>query len=137
MGGTFLVFLPTFTLLVNGSDKLHAYPHPSLLAVLGAAPNYAVIVFSLLYLLASIYVYISLIRQISARTSAPVGEPTKRFGLPEAILAAALIGFLLLNIRSHGSDRNSTEPAGIVTFSEERNSIVKFRSDFFRINDAL
>jgi membrane protease YdiL (CAAX protease family) len=72
----------------------------SLFAALGAAPNYAVIVFSLLYLLASIYVYISLIRQISARTSAPVGEPTKRFGLPEAILAAALIGFLLLNISS-------------------------------------
>src|SRR6266567_2455918 len=68
----------------------------SLFAALGAAPNYAVIVFSLLYLLASIYVYISLIRQIGARISAPVGEPTKRFGLPEAILAAALIGFLLL-----------------------------------------
>src|SRR6266705_3573567 len=72
----------------------------SLFAALGAAPNYAVIVFSLLYLLASIYVYISLIRQIGARISAPVGEPTKRFGLPEAILAAALIGFLLLNISS-------------------------------------
>src|SRR6266550_1652456 len=72
----------------------------SLFAALGAVPNYAVIVFSLLYLLVSIYVYISLIRQISARTSAPVGEPTKRFGLPEAILAAALIGFLLLNISS-------------------------------------
>src|SRR6266403_1447585 len=70
----------------------------SLFAALGAAPSYAVIVFSLLYLLASIYVYISLIRQISARTSAPVGEPTKRFGLPEAILAAALIGFLLVNL---------------------------------------
>jgi membrane protease YdiL (CAAX protease family) len=72
----------------------------SLFAALGAVPNYAVIVFSLLYLLVSIYVYISLIRQISARTSASVGEPTKRFGLPEAILAAALIGFLLLNISS-------------------------------------
>ena len=72
----------------------------SLFAALGAAPNYAVIVFSLLYLLASIYVYISLIRQISTRTSAPAGETTKRFGLPEAILAAALIGFLLLNISS-------------------------------------
>ena len=80
----------------------------SLPAVLGAAPNYAVIVFSLLYLLASIYVYISLIRQISARTSAPVGEPTGRFGLPEAILAAALIGFLLLNISSSVS-RPATE----------------------------
>jgi membrane protease YdiL (CAAX protease family) len=49
-----------------------------------------------------------LIRQISARTSAPVGEPTRRFGLPEAILAAALIGFLLLNVSSSVS-RPATE----------------------------
>src|SRR6266550_251166 len=72
----------------------------SLFAALGAAPNHAVIVFSLLYLLASILLYIVLVWQISARTSVPVSEPTRRFGLPEAILAAALIGFLLLNISS-------------------------------------
>jgi membrane protease YdiL (CAAX protease family) len=70
----------------------------SLLAAFGAAPTYAASLFSLLYLLVSVYVYISLIRQIGARASAPADGPTKIFGLPEAILAAALVLFLLLNI---------------------------------------
>jgi membrane protease YdiL (CAAX protease family) len=70
-------------------------------AAFGAAPTYAVTLFSLLYLLVSIYVYTSLIRQIGARTSAKAfgaGGPNKTFGLPEAILAGALILFLLLSI---------------------------------------
>ena len=70
----------------------------SLFAAFGAAPTYAASLFSLLYLLVSVYVYISLIRQIGARASAPADGPTKTFGLPEAILAAALMLFLLLNI---------------------------------------
>jgi membrane protease YdiL (CAAX protease family) len=56
---------------------------------------------SLLYLLASLYVYISLIYQISARTPDSFGTDaatTRRFGLPEAILAALLILFLFLTI---------------------------------------
>ena len=65
-------------------------------AAFGAAPTYALALFSLLYLLVSIYVYISLIRQIGARTLIPASGPTKTFGLPEAILAAALVLFLLL-----------------------------------------
>jgi len=69
----------------------------SLFAAFGAAPSLGLNVFLLLYLLASVYIYVSLIRQISARTSAAVGD-TRRFGLPEAILAGALIFFLLLNI---------------------------------------
>jgi membrane protease YdiL (CAAX protease family) len=67
-------------------------------AAFGAAPTYAVALFSLLYLLVSIYVYISLIRQIGARPAVPAGEPTRTFGLPEAILAGALILFLVLSI---------------------------------------
>jgi membrane protease YdiL (CAAX protease family) len=70
-------------------------------AAFGAAPTYVVTLFSLLYLLVSIYVYTSLIRQIGARTSAKAfgaGGPNKTFGLPEAILAGALILFLLLSI---------------------------------------
>ena len=55
-----------------------------------------------LFLLASIYIYVTLIRQISARRSttesSPGAAPLKTFGLPEAILAAALISFLLLNV---------------------------------------
>jgi membrane protease YdiL (CAAX protease family) len=73
-------------------------PSDSLFAAFGAAPGFASNVLFALYFLASIYVYISLIRQISVRAHAPAGEPTRRFGLPEAILAAALIFFLLLNI---------------------------------------
>src|SRR6266446_482745 len=64
---------------------------------------------NLLFLLAGIYIYVSLIRQIRARRlteaqAAPVEliapGPIRTFGLPEAILAAALISLLLLNFLS-------------------------------------
>ncbi len=72
----------------------------SLFAALGAAPSLVLTLLSILYVLASLYVYISLGHQISARTSDTVGAdaPARRFGFPEAILAALLILFLLLNI---------------------------------------
>jgi uncharacterized protein len=75
-------------------------PSASLFAAFGAAPGLALGLLSVLYLLASLYVYISLIHQISARTPNTVGAdpPARNFGLPEAILAALLILFLLLNI---------------------------------------
>src|SRR5262249_8813801 len=55
---------------------------------------------SILYLLASLYVYISLIYQISTRTqdASDPAAATRSFGLPEAILAALLILFLFLTI---------------------------------------
>lgn len=58
------------------------------------------IVFAL-YLLAAVFVFVSLIRQIRARK--PVAEfsiagPTRTFDWPEALLAAGLISFLLLNV---------------------------------------
>jgi membrane protease YdiL (CAAX protease family) len=70
----------------------------SLFAAFGAASTFGINVFFALYFLASVYVYISLIRQISARTSEPAGGTARIFGLPEAILASVLIFFLLLNI---------------------------------------
>src|SRR5213079_125841 len=70
----------------------------SLFAALGAVPDFALNVLFGLYFLASIYVYVSLIRQISVRTSVPAGESGKRFGLPEAIVAAVLISLLLRGI---------------------------------------
>jgi len=75
-------------------------PSASLFAAFGAAPSLVLGVLSVLYLLASLYVYISLIHQISARTPNTAGAdaPARSFGLPEAILAALLILFLLLNI---------------------------------------
>ena len=60
--------------------------------------------FVALIVLAGLAIYVTLIRQIAARrlptaTDGVVAAPAPRtFGLPEAILAAALIFFLLLNI---------------------------------------
>jgi membrane protease YdiL (CAAX protease family) len=58
-------------------------------------------VFNALYLVAGVYVYVSLMRQIAARAS--VGPPTleppaRTFGLAEAVLAAALVVWFLLNV---------------------------------------
>jgi membrane protease YdiL (CAAX protease family) len=74
----------------------------SLFAASEAVPSSVLgLLLSLLYLLASLYVYISLIYQISARTPDSFGTDAgiaRRFGLPEAILAALLILFLFLTI---------------------------------------
>src|SRR5437763_16609734 len=74
-------------------------PSASLFAAFGVAPNIVFGILSLLYVLASLYVYTSLIHQISARKPGSVGAnaPARTFGLPEAILAALLILFLLLS----------------------------------------
>src|SRR5204863_4517209 len=74
----------------------------SLFAASGGVPGSILgLVLSILYLLASLYVYISLIYQISTRTRNAFGADaatTRSFGLPEAILAALLILFLFLTI---------------------------------------
>ncbi len=73
----------------------------SLFAAFGVTPNFVFVALSLLYFVVSAYVYISLIHQISARPDArPLGADagTRTFGLPEGILCAVLIVFLLLNI---------------------------------------
>jgi len=74
----------------------------SLFAASEAVPSSVLgLLLSVLYLLASLYVYISLIYQVSARTPDAFGADaatTRRFGLPEAILAALLILFLFLTI---------------------------------------
>src|SRR5205823_1649862 len=83
--------------ILSGKEAFENKLIDGLFAAFGAAPSLGSNVLFALYFLASIYIYISLIRQISARTSATAAD-TKRFGLPEAIVAAALIFFLLLNI---------------------------------------
>jgi len=73
----------------------------SLFAAFGTAPILALSLLSVLYVVVSAYVYISLIHQVSARAATQrsgVDAATRSFGLPEAILAAVLIIFLLLNI---------------------------------------
>src|SRR4029077_14513423 len=52
---------------------------------------------SALFLLARAFIYVTLIRQIAARRSTINAESAKTFDWPEAILAAALVSFLLLN----------------------------------------
>jgi membrane protease YdiL (CAAX protease family) len=72
----------------------------NVLATLGAAPSVALILLSLLYSIAGVCVYVSLIYQISTRirSAAAVDVPTRAFGLPEAVLASVLIFFFLLTI---------------------------------------
>jgi membrane protease YdiL (CAAX protease family) len=70
----------------------------SLFAAFGVAPNLVFGVLSLLYVLVSAYIYFSLIHQISARKDLGVSTQARAFGVPEAILSAVLIVFLLLNI---------------------------------------
>lgn len=72
----------------------------SLFAALGVGPSIFFGILSLLYVLVSVYIYISLIHQISARRdgNASTVDAPRRFGLPEAIVAGVLIAFLLLNV---------------------------------------
>jgi len=72
----------------------------NVLATLGAAPSVALALLSLLYSIASVCVYMSLIYQISTRirSAASVDVPTLTFGPPEAVLASVLIFFFLLTI---------------------------------------
>jgi membrane protease YdiL (CAAX protease family) len=80
----------------------------SLFAAFGAAASFSSNVLFALYFFAGICVYLALILQISARTAPLGGAATKSFGFPEAMLAAALISFLLLNISASVS-RSSVE----------------------------
>ena len=58
-----------------------------------------------LLLFISIFIYVTLIRQIAVRRSTGTAESTRTFGLPEAILATALVWFLLLNVLAGPSQR--------------------------------
>jgi membrane protease YdiL (CAAX protease family) len=51
-----------------------------------------------LLLVAGLYIYVSLIRQISGRRSTSPNGSTTRFGLPEAVLAAGLTFLLLFGV---------------------------------------
>jgi membrane protease YdiL (CAAX protease family) len=121
----------------------------SLFAAFGAAASFSSNVLFALYFFSSICVYLALILQISARTSPLGGAPTKSFGFPEAILAAALISFLLLNISASVS-RSSVELNArdlvanliftvvmvlfIATFLKLRGIDLSSAAGFFRLN---
>src|SRR5712692_4316183 len=57
-------------------------------------------VINALFLIVGVYIYVSLIRQISARRSTIALEPPRAqdFGAAEAVLAVALIAWFLLNV---------------------------------------
>src|ERR1700704_5441204 len=55
-------------------------------------------VFYALFLVAGVYIYASLIRQIAARAPNSEPPPLRTFGLPEALLAFFLAFFFLLSI---------------------------------------
>src|SRR6267378_2643065 len=68
----------------------------TLLSAVGAVVN-------ALFLVASIYVYISLLRQIGTRGTDPGLTTDRRFGLPEAAVAIALATLFALNSLGAGS----------------------------------
>lgn len=51
-----------------------------------------------LFLVAGVYIYVALARQISARALEPSATPTREFGWPEATLATLLTAWFLLNV---------------------------------------
>jgi len=125
----------------------------SLFAASGVVPGSLVgLLLSLLYLLASLYIYISLIYQISARSRNASGDDVataRSFGLPEAILAALLILLLFLTIGASVSQPSIQFSARnllanflltgcvvlvIVTFLQFRGFDVAWLGGFFRLS---
>jgi membrane protease YdiL (CAAX protease family) len=81
-------------------------PFGSLFATFGAAPSVALALLSILYGIAGLCVYVSLIYQISTRIriASETEIRVRDFGVPEAVLASVLIFFFLLTISSTVQD---------------------------------
>jgi membrane protease YdiL (CAAX protease family) len=121
----------------------------SVFAAFGATSDYAGSLFFLLWLFVGAGIYFALIVQVRGRAFAGTVESAKRFGLPEAILAAGLIFFLLLNI-SAAVSRPSTQLSThsllanllftvaimlfVVTFLQLRGFDISSIGGFFRIS---
>jgi membrane protease YdiL (CAAX protease family) len=71
----------------------------SLLTALGSVTSFVV-------LIVAVYIYVALIRQISARAPTSLVESPRTFGWPEAILASGLVCLLLLNVVAAFSGRS-------------------------------
>src|SRR5215212_934266 len=63
-----------------------------------------------LFLVAGVYVYASLLRQIRSRVAEPELMPVRKFGWPEAVLALVLSLFFLLSL--FGSSSQKTPQIG-------------------------
>ncbi|HTG44886.1 MAG TPA: type II CAAX endopeptidase family protein [Verrucomicrobiae bacterium] len=68
------------------------------------APNTVIHAF---FLVAAVYIYASLLRQIRSRVPEPELIPVRKFGWPEAVLALVLSLFFLLNLLGSSSEKVS------------------------------
>ncbi|HEY8834960.1 MAG TPA: type II CAAX endopeptidase family protein [Chthoniobacterales bacterium] len=57
------------------------------------------------FLVAGVYIYISLLRQLAARAPDPEAPPAHMFGWPEAFLAAVIVSFFLLTLSGATAQR--------------------------------
>jgi len=57
------------------------------------------------FLVAGVYIYISLLRQLAARAPDPEAPPARTFGWPEAFLAAVIVSFFLLTLSGATAQR--------------------------------
>src|SRR3954463_6077819 len=55
------------------------------------------------FLVAGVYIYVSLLRQIAARTPDTEAPPLRNFGWPEAVIAVLLTFFFLLTLAGASS----------------------------------
>ncbi|MEY2559341.1 MAG: protease family protein [Verrucomicrobiota bacterium] len=80
----------------------------------GVVPLFSAAIY-VLFLIAAVYIYVSLLRQIRARAVEPAAVPIRDFGWPEAILAALLACWFLLNIlASHSHNVTSMRNRDLV-----------------------
>jgi len=58
---------------------------------------------NVLFLIGGVFIYLSLVRQITARAAGPIDETERTFGLPDAFLALALATLFALNAAAASS----------------------------------
>src|ERR1700719_2130020 len=58
------------------------------------------------FLVAGVYIYISLLRQLAARAPDLEAPPARTFGWPEAFLAAVIVSFFLLTLSGAPTHRS-------------------------------
>jgi uncharacterized protein len=99
----------------------------SFLSALGA-------VIPALLLAVGVYIYVSLARQIRARIVEPPATPVRAFGWPEAILAALLAGWFLLNITAAAShDVNNMRTRDLIANALFSIGLLLFIAAFLRL----
>jgi len=87
-----------------------------------------------LFLVAGVYIYVSLARQISVRAVEPSSTPTREFGWPEATLATFLAVWFLLNISASASQNiRDIQPRDLVANALFTIGLLLFIAAFLRL----